>query len=391
MSLIILGVSGSVASYRAADIARELMRAGHRVRVCLTDGAQEFVRPALFEALTGEPCLSSVWDEPTRGRMAHIDWARDADLLLIAPATANTLNRVAQGVGDDMLTTLALAFDGPALVAPAMNPSMFTHPTVLESMRVLASRGIVVVEPAQGEVACGEEGQGKLASVQEIVAATLDHLAYSTKLAGKHVLITSGPTREAIDDVRFISNHSSGKMGAAMARAALMMGASVTVVSGPVEVSYPARCIVIRVESALEMLDAALAAAPEADVIVGVAAVADYRPASKTKGKLRRKSESLHLELVPNPDIIAALANAAQPHATVIGFAAEPHPDLAEARNKLERKGLSFIVHNDVSAEGIGFGSDANAVTLISAHDPPMQSGTRSKLAVAQWILSHVS
>ncbi|RYG85973.1 bifunctional phosphopantothenoylcysteine decarboxylase/phosphopantothenate--cysteine ligase CoaBC, partial [bacterium] len=352
---IVLGVSGSVAAYRAADLARDLMRAGATVRVCLTEAAAKFVTPALFEALTGEPCLVGTFEEPDRGRMAHIDWARWADVVVIAPATATTLARIAAGIGDDMLTTLVLATEAPLVVAPAMNPHMYAASE--SSLEALRARATTVVEPTEGEVACGEEGKGKLAPVSEILHATLAVVRRSQRLKGKRVLITSGPTREPIDAVRFVSNRSSGKMGASLARAALLMGAEVTVVAGPQRAALPIGAKVERVETALQMREAALAAGERADLIVAAAAVADYRPAAPFEGKLRRSDATIRLEMVANPDIVAELARAF-PAAKTIGFAAEPDPDLATARAKIERKGLFAIAANDVSRSGIGFDAD---------------------------------
>jgi len=382
---VVLGVSGSIAAYRAADLARDLMRAGCEVRVCLTDAAQEFVRPALFEALTGQPCLTDTFEEPERGRMAHIDWARQADLLIIAPASANTLAKIAEGRGDDMLSTLALAYEGPMLIAPAMNPAMYLHPATQAHLKTLQERGAWMVEPAEGDVACGENGQGKLASNARIVEESLAALADRTRLAGKHVVITSGPTQEAIDDVRFLSNRSSGKMGAAVAQVALSLGARVTVISGPTSVLLPRLANVVRVTSALEMRDAALNAAKDADWVIGVAAVADYRPAHPVKGKIRRGEGSLQIELAPNPDIIAEVA-ASNPNAKVIAFAAEPSDDLSAAREKMIRKGVHAIAVNDVSNPSIGFESGENELTLLRVSEEPSSSGRRSKLGCARWL-----
>jgi phosphopantothenoylcysteine decarboxylase / phosphopantothenate---cysteine ligase len=385
MKNVLLGVSGSVAAYRAADIARDLMRAGCQVRVCLTDGAAQFVTPTLFEALTGQPCLVDTFEEPEPGRMAHIDWARWTDLMVIAPATANTMNSLAAGLGMDMLTTLALAYTGPILIAPAMNPAMYSHETTQTSLRILRSRGFDFVEPVEGDVACGENGQGKLAANSRIVAEAISSLQTSESLLGQKVLITSGPTQEAIDDVRFLSNRSSGRMGAALARAALMRGADVVVVSGPVNVMYPFPAGVVPVRSALEMEAAVLREAVDADWIIGCAAVADYRPAVRHSGKLRRSADSLSLELVPNPDIIAAAAKAA-PDAKVVGFAAEPSSDLVVARQKLETKGLVALAANDVSVPGIGFESSENALSLLLRTGEVITSGQRSKLECADWL-----
>lgn len=385
----VLGISGSIAAYRAADLARELMRAGFTVRVCLTDAAQEFVSVALFEALTGQPCLIDTFDEPERGRMAHIDLARAADVVVVAPATANTLNRLAAGVGDDMLTTLCLASTRPLVLAPAMNPQMYLHEATQASLALLEERGAVIVEPLEGDVACGESGQGKLASIPEIVAAVLETVSVSTVLKGKKVVITSGPTREPIDDVRYITNRSSGKMGSALARAALRLGADVTVVAGPQTARFPSGVTVLRVETAQEMHDSALTAAKGADYIVGAAAVADYHVANRTSGKLRRTAENLELVLSPNPDIIAALS-AANPGATVIGFAAEPTSDLSVAQAKLKRKGLFAIAANDVSQAGQGFDTDTNKLDLVFADGRSVSSEVMSKNQCARWFWGQI-
>lgn len=387
---LVLGVSGSVAAYRAADLARELMRSGFTVRACLTDSAQKFVSPALFEALTGQPCLIDTFEEPERGRMAHIDWARSAGVVLVAPATANTLNKLAAGLGDDMLTTLVLASDRPLLVAPAMNPSMYADASTQAALQILRERGATVVEPTEGDVACGENGQGKLASIGAIVEAAVEASIQANLLAGKAILITSGPTREPIDDVRYLSNRSSGRMGAALAQAALQLGAArVVVVAGPGPATYPPRAELIRVETADQMLKACRAVAGQADWIVGAAAVADYRPGTYSKGKIRRSAEAMQVELVPNPDVIATLA-AENPRAKVVGFAAEPSADLGEARAKLARKGLHAIVHNDVSDPSIGFDSTQNQVTLVTA-DVEKTSGIASKLRCALWIWENLA
>jgi phosphopantothenoylcysteine decarboxylase/phosphopantothenate--cysteine ligase len=386
---LVLGVSGSVAAYRAADLARELMRAGHTVRVCLTDSAQKFVQPALFEALTGQPCLQDTFEEPIVGRMAHIDWARQADAIVIAPATASTLNRIAAGVGDDMLTTIALATIKPLILAPAMNPQMYAKEATQRSLATLTERGAFVIEPTEGDVACGENGQGKLASVAAIAAAVEEILRQTRSLAGKKVLITSGPTQEPIDAVRFLSNRSSGKMGAALARAALLLGADVTVISGPAKAPLPLSAKVVRVGTAEEMLAAAKLEAADANIIIGAAAVADYRPAHVAEGKVRRSSEKLMLELVPNPDIIAALAKA-RPDAKVVAFAAEPGMDLAEATAKGQRKGVFAIAHNDIDRRDVGFETDENDLTLIFQDGSIRRSGKRSKLQCALWLLGQL-
>jgi phosphopantothenoylcysteine decarboxylase / phosphopantothenate---cysteine ligase len=386
----VLGVSGSIAAYRAADLARELMRQGFTVRVCLTDSAQKFVTQALFEVLTGQPCLVDTFEEPNSGRMAHIDWARQADVLVIAPATANTINKLAAGIGDDMLTTIALAATCPMVIAPAMNPQMYLNETTQKSLQALSAQAAAIVEPQEGDVACGEHGQGKLATNDEIVAAVVLVAEQSKALVGKHVVVTSGPTQEVIDEVRYLSNRSSGKMGAALARAALLMGARVTIVSGPVKVAYPLQSEVVRVTSAVQMLDATIEAAKDADIVIGAAAVADYRPANPVLGKMRRSGENITIELTPNPDIIATVA-ATYPKAKVVGFAAEPSPDLEVASEKLARKGIFAIAANDVSKQGIGFDSEENELVLITKNAEPISSGQQSKLGCALWLLQQIT
>ena len=381
----VLGVSGSVAAYRAADLARELMRNGFTVRVCLTDSAQKFVQPALFEALTGNPCLIEAFEEPARGRMAHIDWARQADIIIIAPATANTINKMAQGIADDMLSTITLATTKPIVIAPAMNPQMYANEVTQQSLEALEARGAYIVEPEEGDVACGENGQGKLASISSILYAVNEVATTSKILKGKKILITSGPTQEPIDDVRFITNRSSGKMGVALAKAALLMGAEVTIIAGPQEARIPLQLTVIKVKTALEMLEAMKEQAPQHDWIIGAAAVADYRLENPSSGKLRRSESSLQISLIPNPDIIAEAARLA-PNAKVIGFAAEPSPDLSIAKEKIRKKSLFAIAANDV-----GFDSSANAIDLIFADGNILHSGVRSKFQCAVWLLESIA
>lgn len=387
---VVLGVCGSVAAYRAADLARALMRDGHTVRVCLTDSGAKFVTPALFEALTGQPCLQDAFDEPEKGRMAHIEWARQADAIVVAPATANTIAKLAYGIADDMLTTLVVASRAPLVVAPAMNPYMFANEAHQEALAILSRRAVDVVEPETGVVACGEEGKGRFASIERITSTVRTVLSRSQKLSGRRVLITSGPTQEPIDDVRYITNRSSGKMGAALARAAQLMGAQVRVIAGPQTASLPIDCHMIRVTTAQEMLEAALQASGDADLIVGAAAVADYHIAQPVKGKLRRSKEPIQIELTPNEDIIAAVA-AKHPTKRIIGFAAEPTADLEVARQKLKRKGLYAIAANDVSRTDIGFETDQNELWLVRSDGDALNSGLLSKLGCALWLFDAVA
>ena len=388
MARILLGVTGSVAAYRAADLARDLMRAGNEVRVCLTRSAAEFVTPALFEALTGQPCLIDTFEEPTRGRMAHIDFARWADLILIAPATANSLNSLAAGIAEDMLTTLVLASHAPLVIAPAMNPSMYDNEATQASLRTLRSRAAMVVEPQSGDVACGENGQGKLASNAEILHAVLALTKIQQLWKDKKVVITSGPTEEPLDDVRMLTNRSSGKMGAALARAALLMGARVTVVAGPQRAALPMQADVRRVRTAQQMLEAALAAAHDADLIIGAAAVADYRPVQKQEGKIR-SGAGLTLELVANPDVLHEVAK--ESSAIKCAFAAEPDGGLEAARQKILKKGVDAIAINNIADSSIGFDSDDNELTFMTSSGEMHHSGRMSKMECAVWILERLA
>jgi phosphopantothenoylcysteine decarboxylase / phosphopantothenate---cysteine ligase len=386
MSNIVLGVCGSISAYRACDLARDLMRSGHTVRVCLTDSAAKFVTPVLFETLTGNPCLIDTFEEPTRGRMAHIDWAREADLILIAPATANTLNKVANGIGDDMLTTLILAAQLPLVIAPAMNPVMYTHPETLASITKIQAQGAYIIEPTEGDVASGESGQGKLAPNTQILETVETILTKRDLLKGKTILLTTGPTQEPIDTVRYISNRSSGKMGDAMARAAKLMGADVIIVTGPTNIPAHANSTTIQVKTAEEMLKACQSHAPTADWIIGLAAVADYKVTHPSDTKLRRSEDTVNLSLSPNPDIIGTLAKE-NPSKKVVAFAAEPNNDPTYATEKMRRKGVAAIALNDISNSEIGFQSDENELTLILNSGETHNSGRKSKLACALWML----
>lgn len=361
--LVVLGVTGSIAAYRAADVARELMRAGFEVRVCLSRAALQFVTPALFEGLTGHPCLTHAFDEPEQGRMAHIDWAREASVLLVCPATANAIAHLAEGKGLDMFTTIALATDAPLVVCPAMNPHMYAHPATQKNIETLRERGAHIVEPQEGDVACGEHGEGKLAATERIVSEVILAANRSELYQGLTVVVTAGPTHEPIDPVRFLANRSSGKMGYALADAARRMGARVRLISGPTHLHAHPKVELVRVTTAEEMLQATLEATTDANLLIGAAAVADFRAASPSKEKIRREG-NLTLTLTPNPDILATAASQ-RPGLIIVGFAAEKGLDEPSARHKLEEKGLSAIFLNDVSRSDIGFDSDQNEGVLI--------------------------
>ncbi|MFN7018590.1 MAG: bifunctional phosphopantothenoylcysteine decarboxylase/phosphopantothenate--cysteine ligase CoaBC [Fimbriimonadales bacterium] len=366
MSTILLGVSGSIAAYRACDVARELMHAGHTVRVVMTRSATRLVSPDTFAALTGNPVVVDVFDEPEPGQIAHIRLAQEADLVLIAPATAHTIARLALGLADDMLTTIALATRAPILIAPAMNPAMWSHPATQAHVQSLRARGVVFIEPAYGVMACGDEGWGKIADTPLIVQAVQQCLQQAQDLKGVHVLITAGPTYEPIDPVRFIGNRSSGKMGYAIAEAALAHGAEVTLITGPTSLTPPAGAKVVRVQTAQQMFDAVQAAFDACDVFIAAAAVADFRPERPLPHKRKRNSQHWTLRLVANPDILGTVAQR-KGNRIVVGFAAETDKALQHAQEKLKRKGLDLIAVNNVLEPGSGFEMDTNRLTLIYA------------------------
>ncbi|HET6644367.1 MAG TPA: bifunctional phosphopantothenoylcysteine decarboxylase/phosphopantothenate--cysteine ligase CoaBC [Fimbriimonadales bacterium] len=387
--VVLLGVTGSVAAYRAADLARDFMRAGTDVRVCLTRSAAEFVRPSLFEALTGNPCLSEVFEEPIAGRMAHIDWARQASLVLVAPATANAIANIAHGNAEDMLTTIISATSAPIIVAPAMNPQMFASDANQLNLSILEKRGIEIIRPQEGDVACGEHGEGKLAANAAIVDAALAQIGISRLYEGKTVVITAGPTHEAIDPVRYISNRSSGKMGIALAKAAVRMGASVKLVLGPTHLAPPPAAQTTRVTTAKEMLEATLLACEGADLLIGSAAVADFHVADTGSQKIESGSR-ISLRLEPNPDILGGV-HAKYPDLPIVGFAAEVGGNGERARQKIAKKGLAGIALNDVSRKDIGFEADENELILFFADGKSTMVPQSSKFMAALRILELVS
>ncbi|MCS7065592.1 MAG: bifunctional phosphopantothenoylcysteine decarboxylase/phosphopantothenate--cysteine ligase CoaBC, partial [Fimbriimonadales bacterium] len=307
MARVVLGVCGSVAAYRACEVARELMHRGHTVHVVMTPHATRLIAPATFAALTGNPVTVDVFDEPQPGQIAHIRLAQDSDLVLIAPATAHTIARLALGLADDMLTTLALATRAPILIAPAMNPAMWTHPATQAHVQTLQTRGVEFIDPTYGVMACGDEGWGKIADTPTIVEAVEQRLKRTSELKGVRFLITAGPTYEPIDPVRFIGNRSSGKMGYAIAQAALERGAEVTLISGPVALPPPAGAYLIHVQTAEQMLQAVEQHFDNCDVFISVAAVADYRPERVYPLKRKRSERAWTLRLVPNPDILGTV------------------------------------------------------------------------------------
>ncbi len=366
---ILLGISGGIAAYKSAELVRTLTKAGADVRVIMTSGALEFITPLTLQALSGNPVHHALLDETAEAGMGHIELARWADTILIAPATADVIARLAAGMGNDLLTTVCLASAAPLCLAPAMNQQMWAAPTTQNNLTTLAQllgEKLALFGPDSGAQACGDIGPGRMLEPEAIARLLANRFTTGT-LAGKRVVITAGPTREALDPVRYISNHSSGKMGYALARAAQEAGAEVTLISGPVHLPAPDRVTLVSVVSATDMLAAALATLEHCDLFIASAAVADYRPATIAEQKIKKAGDEIQLTLVKNPDIVATIAQHKNRPFTV-GFAAETNDVDAYARAKLERKNLDMIIANDVSRQDIGFGADDNAVTLYSKH-----------------------
>lgn len=363
---VLLCVTGCIAAYKSCEIARALQKAGVRVKVCMTEHATSFVGPTTFRALTREEVAVDLFDNPG-DPIHHISLAKEPDVVLVAPATANVVAKVAHGQAEDLLTTTILATDAPVVVAPAMNVGMWQAEATQENIATLEQRGFDIVRPATGYLACGDTGEGKLADVDDIVARTLVALETSQALAGERVLITAGGTREAIDPVRYIGNRSSGKMGHALARAARAMGAEVTLVTASTQLSIPFGVEGVRVESAAQMLDAVSQRFDACTMLICAAAVADYAPAHPAPHKLSKADGELtHIDLVKTADILAEMSRV-KGKRVVIGFAAETNDLVRRARAKLERKGCDAIVANDVSRAESTFGSDTNAVTWVSS------------------------
>ena len=363
---ILLGVSGGIAAYKAADLVRRLLDAGAEVRVVMTEGAQHFVTATTFQALSGQPVRTSLWDAAAEAAMGHIELARWATRIVVAPASADVIARLAQGVADDLLTTLCLASEAPVALVPAMNRVMWANAATQANIATLAGRGLSILGPADGDQACGEIGSGRMLEPLQVVAA-LVALATPRLLAGRKVLISAGPTFEDLDPVRFLGNRSSGKMGFALAAIAAQMGAQVTLVAGPVALSTPVGVQRINVRRAAQMREAVLAALPGQDVYIGAAAVADYMPVLTQAQKIKKTGETLTVELVRTPDILAEVAVHAARPTLVVGFAAETNDLDTYARDKLVRKRVDLIAANDVAADGIGFESEDNALAVFDA------------------------
>ncbi|WNC68965.1 bifunctional phosphopantothenoylcysteine decarboxylase/phosphopantothenate--cysteine ligase CoaBC [Thalassotalea nanhaiensis] len=362
---IVLGVTGGIAAYKSAELVRRLKDQGANVRVVITNGGKAFITPLTLQAVSGNPVADSLLDPAAEAAMGHIELAKWADLILIAPATANTIARLSAGMADDLLATICLATAAPIAVAPAMNQQMWHAVATQENMAVIKRRGIHVWGPGAGEQACGDVGYGRMIEPDDIVEYCVKHFNSNQSLAGQHWVITAGPTREAIDPVRYISNHSSGKMGFSIASAAQSFGATVTLIAGPVNLSTPSNCNRIDVQSAEDMHQAAIDQAASADVFIACAAVADYKVAQVSEHKIKKTStnDAMSIALVKNPDIVASVAALAKKPFTV-GFAAETQDVEQYAKGKLVRKNLDMIAANDVAKQGQGFNSDDNALKV---------------------------
>jgi phosphopantothenoylcysteine decarboxylase/phosphopantothenate--cysteine ligase len=374
---ILLGITGGIAAYKCCDLLRQLTRAGAEVQVVMTEAATAFVTPLTLQALSGRPVRTALLDPAAEAAMGHIELARWAEVMLIAPASADAIARLAQGHANDLLSTCYLAFDGPKFLAPAMNQAMWRAPATARNVATLETDGVTVLGPASGMQACGDEGPGRMVEPDALVsalaawadaAAEPQAAAAPSPWAGRHIVITAGPTREALDPVRYLTNRSSGQQGFALAEAAAEAGAQVTLISGPVTLPTPPGVTRVDVESALEMLSATEAAFDAADLVIAVAAVADYRAGTVAPQKLKREgTEVLTLSLVANPDIIATLGARRGPdtHPVLVAFAAETENVVAHAEGKRVRKGVDFVVANDVSRSDIGFNSADNCVTVV--------------------------
>jgi phosphopantothenoylcysteine decarboxylase/phosphopantothenate--cysteine ligase len=389
MGVVVLGVTGCIGAYKACELLRELQRHELDVHVVMTAAATRFVTPLTFEALSRHPVFHDQFALGANGEIRHVSLADDADLLLVAPATANMIGKLARGIADDALSTLALATKAPLVVAPAMNVNMYEHPALQENLAVLRARGATVVEPGSGYLACGWLGKGRLAETGGIVAAALAVLRRRRDLEGETVLVTAGPTVEDLDPVRFVSNRSSGRMGFRLAEAARDRGAAVVLVSGPTSLPAPAGVEMVSVRSAEEMQRAVLDRLPHATVVIGAAAVSDYRPATVASSKLKKGPEKITLELVRTPDVLKSVA-AVKGERMVVGFAAETEELLANARAKLEAKKLDLVVANDVTAEGSGFGGETNAALLLRRDGTRLEVPRSSKRELAERILDEV-
>lgn len=379
---IVVGVTGGIAAYKTVELVSRLKKAGAKVHVIMTRAATNFVTPLTFREISSNPVTIDMWTEPKNWNIEHIALANLADLFLIAPATANIIGKLANGIADDMLSTTVMATNAPVILAPAMNVNMYQNSIVQKNICTLSEHGYHIIEPEYGMLACGVEGPGRLPDPAVIIDKVISLFKTTSDLSGKKVLVTAGGTREPIDPVRYIGNRSSGKMGYAIASAAARRGAHVTLVSGPTNLAEPKGVKIIRVETALEMKNAVLNEFEDCDIVIKAAAVADYRPQHAAQHKIKKSEETLNLVLEKNPDILKELGQL-KTHQVLIGFAAETRDLIDNAKDKLARKNLDMIIANDVTAPGAGFNADTNIVKLIyrDGHMEELPKMTKNKLA----------
>lgn len=386
---IVLGISGGIAAYKCAELVRRLKDNGCDVKVVMSESAKHFITPLTMQAVSGEIVSDSLLDPAAEAAMGHIEFAKWADLILVAPATCNIIAKMAAGIADDLLTTLLLATPAKVAIAPAMNQQMYAHPATQANIATLKARNVAVWGPGKGEQACGDVGAGRMLEPHELVSLCTEP-TQPQLLAGKTITITAGPTREALDPVRYISNHSSGKMGYALAQAALLMGANVNLISGPVTLKAPEGVNLVAIQSAEQLLEASLKYAPLSDAFIGCAAVADYRAASVASQKMKKQGDELTLTLIKNPDVIATVANLTKNRPYTVGFAAETQNVQVYAKGKLKNKNLDMICANDVSNSNLGFNSDNNALTLYWENEE-LELAINSKTDIAFKVIEQLA
>lgn len=386
---VVLGVTGSIAAYKIANLASMLVKLHADVQVLMTKNATNFIHPTAFETLTEHKCLIDTFDRNFNYSVEHVSLAKKADVVLVAPATANVIAKLAHGIADDMLTTTVLACKCRKIIAPAMNTQMYENPVTQDNIKILQHYGMEVITPATGMLACKDVGPGKMPECEVLLDYILKEIAYPKDMAGKKVLVTAGPTREAIDPVRFLSNHSTGKMGYAIAKTAMLRGADVTLVSGPVSIPRPSFVDIVDVTSAEEMYEAVTNRFAEQDIVIKAAAVADYRPASVSDEKIKKGGKEMQIPLERTKDILAALGAAKKPGQFLCGFSMETQNMLENSREKLAKKNLDMIVANNLKVSGAGFGTDTNIVTILTK-DNEWQLEKMSKEAVADILLTHI-
>ena len=387
---VVLGVTGSIAAYKIANLASMLVKLHADVNVIMTRNATNFINPITFETLTGNKCLIDTFDRNFQFNVEHVALAKRADIFLVAPASANVIGKIAHGIADDMLTTTIMACKCPKLISPAMNTNMFENPILQDNLKILEKYGYELIQPASGYLACGDTGAGKMPEPETLLQYILRTIAKEKDLAGKQILITAGPTQEKIDPVRYITNHSTGKMGYALARAAMLRGARVTLVTGPVAIEPPMFVDVVPVTSAQHMADAVISRAPQMDIIIKAAAVADYRPVNPADEKIKKKDgEEASISLERTTDILKTLGEQKKEGQFLCGFSMETENMLENSKAKLEKKNLDMIVANNLKVQGAGFGTDTNVVTLITK-DTIKELELMSKDQVADAILTAI-